>query len=296
MLINKRNLLLLFGLVIIIWGLNWTVTKVLVQTIPPLWTSCYRMLIASAALLALQGFTHKLHIPARRDWRVIAAISLFHMTICSALMALGLVYAPVGRSVVLGYTTPLWITPLAWLLLKEPQPPRRILGVFLGVGGILVLFNPASLDLNDHDALLGSALILLSAFTWSFSILSVRAHTWIASPYALLFWQTLPAGLLLAVLALILEGPPRLAFSALEAGLLIYNGLLGTALAFWAITMINASLPAVTTALGILLTPVVGISSSMLFLGESLDWPLWVAAFMIILGIGLGVSGRVNAS
>jgi drug/metabolite transporter (DMT)-like permease len=33
----------------------------------------------------------------------------------------GLKYVPVGRSIVLSYTTPLWVAPRAWLLLKEER-------------------------------------------------------------------------------------------------------------------------------------------------------------------------------
>ena len=52
--------------------------------------------------------------------------------------------------------------------------------------------------------------------------------------------------------------------------------------------MINRSLPALTTSLGILATPLVGIASAALWLGERIDVWLMLAAGLIIGGIAIG--------
>jgi len=67
-----------------------------------------------------------------------------------------------------------------------------------------------------------------------------------------------------------------------------YSGLIGTALGFWAMAVVNRSLPATVTSLGILATPVVGIASSAFFLGERIDLPLILATTIILSGIALG--------
>jgi drug/metabolite transporter (DMT)-like permease len=94
------------------------------------------------------------------------------------------------------------------------------------------------------------------------------------------------------VLAPLIEGAPTFAFSPRLAALFAYTGLVGTAYAFWALAIVNRALPASTTALGILATPVVGIAGSALFLGESLDLPLMIAAAMILAGIAIGTLRR----
>src|SRR5688500_18094777 len=111
--------LLLFAFVIAAWGLNWTVTKLIVTQVTPLWTTSIRTGIGTLALLAMLGASKQFIIPKRGDIPVILAISLFHMVAFAALMTTGLKYVPVGRSIVLGYTTPLWVAPGAWLLLNE---------------------------------------------------------------------------------------------------------------------------------------------------------------------------------
>ena len=51
---------------------------------------------------------------------MILSVGLLHMGAFAALVSLGLQHVPAGRSVVLAYTTPLWVIPAARLFLGEP--------------------------------------------------------------------------------------------------------------------------------------------------------------------------------
>jgi drug/metabolite transporter (DMT)-like permease len=130
--------------------------------------------------------------------------------------------------------------------------------------------------------------LLLSALSWAIAILCIRSHVWQSTPFQLIFWQTLLASLLLTPIALVFEGIPSVTLTPSLVALLAYTGIPGTALAYWAMTVINANLPATTTSLSILATPVVGILGSIVLLGESVDLPLAIAACMILGGIALG--------
>lgn len=285
---SRRRAVCLFAVVVLAWGVTWPVTKVIVESVPPTWTTALRSAIATVVLFALLLFRGQLVVPRRGDLPVVLAVSLLHMVAFATLIAVGLQYVPVGRSVVLGYTTPLWVVPGARLFLREPMRRRQGAGVGLGLAGLAVMFNPVGFDWSDGRALFGNAMLLLAALCWAVSILYVRAHVWISTPFQLVFWQSLLATAVLSALALALDGPPRIAWTpGLVAGFL-YAGVLGSALAYWAMTMVNRSLPAVTTSLGILATPVVGIATSLVFLGEGFDGTLVLAMAMILGGIAVG--------
>ena len=85
------------------------------------------------------------------------------MVCFSGLVAFGVQLVPVGRSVVLGYTFPLWVAPAAWLLLGEKLPALRLAGLAMGLAGLGVMFNPAAFDWGNRSALLGNGMILLAA-------------------------------------------------------------------------------------------------------------------------------------
>lgn len=139
----------MFGLlafIVFAWALNWVVMKVAVQEISPLWAVAIRTVIAVAVLVPGVALSGQLALPKGGDVPVVLVISLFHMTAFAVLMTIGLKYLPAGRAIVLGYTTPLWVAPAAWIFLKEPLPILRLLGVALGLGGVFVLFEPARFD------------------------------------------------------------------------------------------------------------------------------------------------------
>jgi len=288
--LSRRAAVLLFATVIFAWGFNWTVTKLLLQSATPMWTIAIRSAIAVAALLPLLLFTGNLALPKRGDIAVVVNIAVLHMTAYAVLVALGIKLIPAGRSIVLGYTTPLWVAPGAMLFLGEKMTRWRTAGVALGVGGLALMFNPAAFDWGDHKAVLGNALILLAAVSWAASILHVRAHRWVSTPFQLVFWEVLLATVLLTVLACIFEGAPQVRWSWQVVGLFLYAGVIGVALAYWAMAMVNRSLPAVTTSLGILATPVVGVLSALVTLGEPLSLPLIGAMLLIGGGIALGTA------
>jgi drug/metabolite transporter (DMT)-like permease len=118
------------------------------------------------------------------------------------LMAIGLMVIPTGRSVVLAYTTPLWVTPAAALLLRESLTPRRVIGVVVGLIGLVALFNPLTFDWSERGVVWGNLAILAAALLWAASIVHIRAHRWISTPFVLIPWETLLATLLLTPIAL----------------------------------------------------------------------------------------------
>ncbi len=295
--LTRGAALALFAVVILCWGFNWTVTKLLVQTVSPLWMTATRSVIALVVLFVLTLATGDLRLPRRGDLPVVANIALLHMTGFAVLMGIGLQTVPAGRSIVLGFTTPLWVIPGAMLFLGERLTPARAAGVAMGLCGLALMFNPMAFDWSDKRALLGNGLLLLAAFCWAISIVHIRKHTWISTPYQLVFWEVLLATCVLLVLALAFEGVPHIAWDAQTVLLFGYGGIFGVALAYWAMAMVNRSLPAVTTSLGVLATPVVGVLSAVLILDEPLSLALLAAMALILGGIALGtVTFRSSAA
>lgn len=289
--LSPRAAVGLFLIVVLAWGVNWSVTKQLVQFVPPLWTAAIRSWIALACLAVILGLSNNLVIPERRDIPVVLSVALLHMTLFSTLVAAGLRFLPASKGVVLGYTTPLWVAIAAPLLGKDMLTAPKLAGALLGLIGLAVILNPASVDWTNASVLLGAGMVILAAICWAANIIYIRAHRWIASPLQLLIWQVLVATIVLSVSATITDGLPHVEWSWRLALLFLYSGLIGTALAYWAMSMVNKSISALTTSLGTTATPLVGIASAAVLLGEPIDISLAVAAGLIVTGIGLATLG-----
>lgn len=293
--LSRRTAILLFAVVVFAWGITWPATKAIVAQVPPLWATTIRSGIAGVLLWALLSARGNLVAPPRGDFPVVLNIALLHMVAFAALVAISVQFIPAGRSVVLGYTAPLWVVPGARLFLGERITLRRALGVGIGVAGLALMFNPRAFDWSDRGAVFGNALILLGAVCWAASILHVRAHKWIATPFQLVFWEVLLATAVLALLALLFEGPPpHIDWSPDLVGLFFVVSVFGVVVAYWAMATVNRSLPAITTSLGILATPVVGTLCSAIALGEAIDLTLIVAMALILGGIAVGTVDRAT--
>ena len=270
------------------WGIGWPVNRGILYHLPPLTAVAIRSVIATAALFAICAWRRRLNLPDRRDIPVILSITLLHMVGYAVLVSVGLLFVPVGRSVVLAYTTPLWVTPGAALFLGERLTVARGAGVVLGLGGLAVLFNPFAFDWHNGTALMGNAVLLVAAVLWAASILHIRAHRWRATPFDLIPWEMALSMLILGVLALAVDGWRPIEWTPNLVWLMLYSALPGSALAFWGAAVAAQNLPAVTTSLGLLVAPVIGIAASALALGEAPTLSLGIAVVLIIGGIALG--------
>ncbi|HEY7246211.1 MAG TPA: DMT family transporter [Xanthobacteraceae bacterium] len=291
--LRSGEAVLLLAAVAVGWGTAWPVIKAILQDVPPLWTLLLRSMVGTTTLFAISIGRRSLSLPLRGDIAVVLNVSLLHMVAFAVLVSVGLQFVPAGRSIVLGYTTPLWVSAGARLFLGEALTRARVAGIATGLLGLAVLFNPSSFPWHDRAALTGNVLVLLGSFCWAASILHVRAHRWVSSPFELVPWQVLLATCTLAPLALMFEGLPRIDWSPRLLALLLYGGTAGIALPYWAMQIVNKNLPAITTALALLVVPVVGVACSALALGEPITAGLILAMLLIISGIAIGMSDSI---
>ncbi len=290
--LSRRHALLLLCVVVLAWGFTWIVNKLLLDYMTPIWAAAARSIVGTAALLALGLALRRVAWPVKADIPVILSVGLLHMGAFAALVSLGMLYVPAGRSAVLAYTTPLWVIPGAWLFLGEPVRRARRAGLVLGLLGVLVIFNPLAFDWSNRDALYGNGLILLAALCWAANIVYVRAHRWVTPPFELALWQALLASAALCIVAYAAEGAPRVAWDADLGWLLGYAGVFGIAVAHWAAVNVNRSLPAGVTAIGLLGVPVFGLLCSAVVLHEPVNASLLTGMALIVTGIAAGMIER----
>jgi len=288
---ERRRAIVLIAALVLIWGGNWPINKTILTHISPLWFACLRIVLGAVTLFGVQLVrSSRISFPARGDWPIVLSIGLVQMAAMLALMNLGLSKVAAGRSAILSYTTPLWVVPGAVLILGERLRLAKALALVLGLGGVAFMFNPIGFDWSDRAAVIGNCYLLAAAVLWAATTIHLRGHRWRGTPLALAPWQ-LMAGLgPLVGLAWWIEGPPpRIEASWQFLLLALYSGPIITAFPFWAYVTVARALPAITTSLTLLLVPVVGLLSSVLFLGEPLS-ATSVVGLMLILGAVAAVS------
>jgi drug/metabolite transporter (DMT)-like permease len=290
---TKRNTRGLLSLVVVVlaWGSLWPVNKALLAYMPPIWSIALRTCISAATLFAISLTVTGTVTPRRGDSPVLVSMVLLHMVGFTILSQLALQVVPAGQSTVLAYTSVLWAPLGAALFLRERLTWRRTLGLGLGVLGLMAIFNPVAFDWRDRGAVVGNAALLLGAMLWATSIVHNRSHRWCSTPFQLAPWQALLAAAILLPIAALLEGPPNITWNTMSVVMLLYAGIPGTALAYWAAAVSSSELPAATTSLGLLATPGISILVALLLLGERPTPTLLLALALILAGMAVGISG-----
>jgi drug/metabolite transporter (DMT)-like permease len=269
--LSRRAAFGLLAFVILIWGANWPVMKVGLEVLPPFTFAALRLLLGAATLFAVLAWRGNLTLPKRHDVSVLFSVGLGQIGAFLAFVNLALQHVPAGRSAILSYTTPIWVLPAAVILLHEHLGKRTAIGLLLGLLGIGALFNPWEFDWSDRATLIGNGYLLLAAFAWAGSILHVKIHRWTSSALELAPWQLLVALVPIGILALVFERGEWQPLGHTALLVLAFNGPVATAFAVWAWISVNRALPAITSSLGSLGVPAVGLLVSVVALGEPLD-------------------------
>ncbi len=285
---NKKQALFIYICLVLVWSINWTVIKLVLNTVPVFWANALRYEISTIFLLAVFILTKKITIPKIHDLPGIIVIGLFQMTLMGLFMNVGVSYTSVGRSSILTYSMPLWITPIAYFYLKESIHKLQFLGVVCGLIGIFILFNPLAQRTNPQE-IFGNSLLISASILWAMVIIFIKKYSWKSSPLQLSVWQNMLAAIATTILAYFVEGKPSFELNPTLISQLLFLGVLATAGAFWASTVISQYLPAVVNSLGLLAVPIVSMIISTFYLNEKFDPALIIASVFILGGIVLGI-------
>lgn len=267
------------------WGLAWPISKLGLEYISPLWYTASRLVIGTMTMTLIVIAMKKLTLPNRSDLPLILIVGFLQISLYILLTNIGLTYLPAGRSTLLAYTTPLWVMPIATLFLGEEAGLLRWVGFLLGIGGLFILISPWEINWADPHMLMGSAILLLASLCWAISMLCVRYMHWHKSPLELIPWQLLSGTLPIILIAYWQDGHFTMPFNSTVIFSLIYTGILVTGFSYWSGVVINKELPTIIVSLGFLAVPIVSITTSALFMHETINVPTACAIFFILLGL-----------
>lgn len=272
-------------LLIIVWGLCWPINKLGLAYIPPIWFAVFRLLIGTISLFCITLFAGKFALPTRKDLPIIFVFGLLQMAVFISLITIGLSYVSAGRSAMLVYTTPIWVTPLAILFFHEKLTIYKTIGFLLGIMGIFILFSPWEMDWSNKAVLLGNTLLLIAAFVWAVTILCARNMKWHHTPLELVPWQLLLGTLLVFIMAYLKQPAPLIKWNVTLIFSLVFTGTLGAAFGYWGSIVVSKELPSITASLCYLAVPVSGLIFSALLLHETITPMMIVAMLFILLGL-----------
>ena len=274
---QKLKMVLTTAVAPMVWGSTYLVTTEFLPPGRPLLAAAVRALPAGLLLVVVSG-----RLPRGSWWWRAAVLGTLNIGVFFALLFVAAYRLPGGVAAVIGATQPLLVAGLAARLIGERLTRRRLLALVGGLAGValLVLRAQARLDAVGVTAAVGGALAMATGV--------VLAKRW-GRPAPLLAvtgWQLVAGGLLLAPLALAVEGPPPTVSAGNLAGF-AYLSLVGTAVAYALWFRGIGALPVTDVTILGLLSPLVATLLGWMVLGQTLTAGQVLGSLIVLAALGI---------
>jgi len=263
------------------WGLSWTAMRIALNEVSPWSMRLIGYSIGAATMLVLikaQG--RRLAIPFGRDWLHILIAALFLSVSFGIAGTFAQLMANTSRVIIVNYSMPVWGSLMAYFVLHERINRPAAIGLALCVAGLGVLVYPvAEKSLREPIGLL---LALVCALGWGAGTVYMKWARIKGDLLAITFWQIMVGVLAFAIGYAVFEGTPTLEPLRWEtwAGLL-FNGILGTGIAYFIWFNIIGRLTTAMASLGSLINPVVGVIGAVIILDDRPTVPDWIGFALI---------------
>ncbi|WP_336322602.1 EamA family transporter [Streptomyces lavendofoliae] len=260
------------------WGSTYAVTTEFLPPDRPLFTGLMRALPAGLALLALTRT-----LPRGAWWWRSAVLGALNIGAFFPLLFLAAYRLPGGVAAVVGSVGPLFVVGLAALLLGERPAARSLTAAIAAAFGVslVVLKAGAAFDPVGVAAGLAAAASMAAG-----TVLTKRwGRPEGVGPLAMVGWQLSAGGLLIAPVALLVEGAPPALDGRGVAGY-VYLALANTAVSYWLWLRGVERLPATSVTLLGSLSPLTAAVIGWAALGQALG-PVQLAGMALALGATL---------
>lgn len=269
------------------FGANFSIVKSITPSlIQPFALNVVRVVITSSLFWSLYMFRPSTAGIDRKDLPRFFLCAATGVAINQLLFIKGLSLTSGIHGALLMLATPIFITVIASIVLKDRLNLYKIMGLIMGVSGATILILSKDQVSNASNMLLGDILILINAIAYAFYLVAVRPLMQKYSPVHVIRWvftigtfMVLPFGLGQ------LSDTDLHAFSSTDWWALSFVVICGTFFAYY-FNVIGVKIigPAITGNY-IYTQPVFATVIAMIFFGEELTLTKVVAALFIFTGV-----------
>ncbi len=276
---------LAFAAVAFFWGITYYAIKVGVASFPPFLMAACRHTIGGIVICAyfvLRGYK----IPSVAELKKFSLNGTLMLVGGNGIISWGMQYVDSGITAIICALTPIWIVLINKLLgSKEKVRVGAVLGFIIClIAQVLIFKDKLNMFYNPHFAL-GIAAVVVANVSWAFGTIysknnKAQTHSLFAAGL-----QMIPGGLILLVIAA-LHGEFAIAHPQTNAiWALVYLIIFGSILAYGSYMYVLKKLPVAIVSTSAYINTIVAIVMGWLWLGETLDANIAIAALLTIAGV-----------
>lgn len=275
----------------IVWGSSFFWIKIGLQEVGPFTVVFFRVFFALLGMSMM--YLIKRRSPSPKPWRLYLFLGVFNVALPFVLVSWSEKYITSGLASILNSLQPLTTSLIAALFIAEEKLTlRRIAGLILAFGGVLVLMSD-KLNKEAISQTYGIIAMLIAVFCYGASGVFARLNNEGVKPEDQAFGQFAFGFLFIIPSMLIVESPFTLPVRPISYLAFAWLGLLGSFFTSYTwyslLNEIGPSRVSMTTYL----FPLVGVLLGSFLLREAVDWRVIVGGLMILLGIVI-VNKKMN--
>ncbi|NAW85567.1 EamA family transporter [Photobacterium halotolerans] len=271
-------------LVVVIWGVNFSVIKIGLETLPPILFSALRFAVVAVPAVFFIPF------PKTSVWNVLG-VGVFLGVLKFGLLFIAMkADASAGLSSLILQAQVFFTIGLSVLLYKEMVSRYQALGILVAVAGFGLFF----LDADGNITAMGLMMILAAAFCWAIANTIMKRMQGVNLLHFMVWVSVVPPLPLLLISYFTETAQPLDVLLAATSDTwlaLLYVSYISTLLAFALWGHLLKSYPAATVTPFALLIPVVGMFTSTLVLNERMTETEMAGAGLIFLGLTCCILG-----
>lgn len=282
---------------VLIWGVAYTMIGVGVKHMTPIWLVAYRLVIG-AVLVTGFAFARGQRFPKFTDarWRWYLMLGITGSVLPFFLISTGQLKVDSGISSIIVGAMPIMTIVLAHFFSNERLTPMKMLGFFVGFLGIVILFLPDDFSLaligdwKSQMLIVGGAVCY--AFTTVFAKRAPKTQSAIGASMMLIWAASI--GVIAALISGLPAQPPALMGHLMAWGLGIGSTGIATVLYLWVIEKTGPTMLAKINYF----TPVVSVIFGVWLLSEPFTWRVVISFAIIVAGILIArmKSRKINPS
>ena len=273
-------------LLALLWGGSYPLLKIAVETIPPLTTATARAFVGGAILLLFLGRR------APELWRMVSTSrdlwvqSFFNCILPWTLVSWATTVIASGLVTILNSLSPIFIFLMTWAITRhESSPPRKLVGVALGLAGVVVIVGIDALrGLGVHTA--AEIACVVGSLSYGIAAIIGRRYEDV-SPLFPAAGTVVIAALALLPFAIAIDwmGPvtPQPSWQSIAA--LVASGIFSTAFGFIVYFRLLATIGSIGTSAQAYLRIAIGVAIGVIFLGETLRPEAWLGLLLVMGGV-----------
>ncbi len=272
----------------IIWGTTFLAMRIGVMEFPPFLFAGMRQFFAGILLSGYLLLIRKTAFPTLAHLGRQAFAGFLMITLGNGLVSWAEVYVPSGVAAIICSFMPVWMT-LINLTINRSELPNSliVLGVFTGLGGIIMVFNEHLAAFVNAQYQLGIAFVFIASLAWALGSVMIKRSGQNSNPFLNAGLQMIFGSIGCFILSFIFDDLTAVHWTSTTLFTLSYLVLVGSVAAFAMYGYALTKLPITIASLYSYVNPLVAVLLGWITLDEKLNPKIWIAMVVTVLGIYL---------